>query len=112
MARLYSNENFPLPVVVQLRRAGHDVLISLEAGKANQRIPDQAVLAFAIQQGRAVITFNRRDFIRLHKANPTHNGIVVCKAGDNYTQLAKRIDLELAKHPTLQGQLVRINRAS
>jgi hypothetical protein len=26
MARLYSNENFPLPVVEELRRLGHEVL--------------------------------------------------------------------------------------
>ena len=26
MARLYANENFPLPVVNELRRLGHDVL--------------------------------------------------------------------------------------
>jgi hypothetical protein len=34
MARLYSNENFPRRVVEELRRLGHDVLISFEAGRA------------------------------------------------------------------------------
>jgi len=34
MARLYANENFPLQVVEELRRAGHDVLTTREAGKA------------------------------------------------------------------------------
>lgn len=32
MARLYANENFPLPVVEVLRRLGHDVLTAGEAG--------------------------------------------------------------------------------
>jgi hypothetical protein len=32
MARLYSNENFPLPVVHRLRTLGHDVLTIQEAG--------------------------------------------------------------------------------
>lgn len=27
MARLYADENFPLPVVEELRRLGHDVLL-------------------------------------------------------------------------------------
>lgn len=36
MARLYSNENFPLSVVEELRRLGHDVLTVLEAGKDEQ----------------------------------------------------------------------------
>ena len=60
MARLYSNENFPLPVVEELRRLGHDVLTVLEAGKAEQAISDEEVLALATQLGRAVLTLNRR----------------------------------------------------
>ena len=67
MARLYSNENFPLPVVLELRRLGHDVMTVQEAGKANQEIPDDEVLAFASVEGHAVLTINRRDFIRLHR---------------------------------------------
>ncbi len=34
MARIYANENFPLPVVEELRRLGHDVVTSLESGNA------------------------------------------------------------------------------
>ncbi len=34
MAHLYGNENFPLPVVEALRRLGHEVLTSHEAGNA------------------------------------------------------------------------------
>lgn len=45
MARLYSNENFPLRVVEELRKLGHDVLTIQETGKANQKYPDDAVLA-------------------------------------------------------------------
>jgi hypothetical protein len=48
MARFYSNENFPLLTVVKLRELGHEVVTALEAGNANQRISDEAVLAFAI----------------------------------------------------------------
>jgi hypothetical protein len=35
MARLYSNEHFPFPVVEELRRLGHDVLTIQETGQAN-----------------------------------------------------------------------------
>jgi hypothetical protein len=35
MARLYSNENFPLPAVEKLRSLGHDVLTMQAAGKAS-----------------------------------------------------------------------------
>jgi Domain of unknown function (DUF5615) len=36
MASLYADEDFPLPVVVDLRNLGHDVLTAHEAGQANQ----------------------------------------------------------------------------
>ncbi len=44
MARFYSNENFPLPVVEELRRLGHDVLTIQETGKAGQAVTDEMVL--------------------------------------------------------------------
>jgi hypothetical protein len=47
MAAIYSNENFPKRVGEKLRRLGHDVLTSYEAGQANQKIPDDQVLAYA-----------------------------------------------------------------
>ena len=70
MAHLYSNENFPLPVVEELRRLEHNVLTIQETGKANQAVPDEAVLNFATEQGRAILTINRKHFVRLHKAYP------------------------------------------
>jgi predicted nuclease of predicted toxin-antitoxin system len=54
--RLYADEQYPYPVVKCLRELGHDVLTVQEAGKANQRIPDEEVLAFATENNRAVIT--------------------------------------------------------
>jgi hypothetical protein len=66
IARLYSNENFPLPVVIALRALGHDVLTSFDAGKANDAIPDDEDLTFATTNGRAVLTHNRQ-----HESNGT-----------------------------------------
>jgi hypothetical protein len=40
VARFYSNENIALQIVAELRRLGHDVLTSFEAGKANAAVPD------------------------------------------------------------------------
>jgi hypothetical protein len=62
MTRLYANENFPLQAVEELRRLGHDVLTTQQAGKAGQAIPDLQVLAFACEEGRALLTLNRRHF--------------------------------------------------
>ena len=47
MARLFADEDFPYPVVERLRRFGHDVLTTLEAGRANQGIADPDQLVFA-----------------------------------------------------------------
>ena len=73
--RLYADENFPLPVVEELRRLGHDVLTMYEDGKANQSIPDDEVLALATEGRRSLLTTNRRHFIRLHRRGPEHGGI-------------------------------------
>ena len=42
-ARLYSNENFPLPVVELLKRFGHDAITTRDVGKDNEGIPDEDV---------------------------------------------------------------------
>jgi hypothetical protein len=47
MARLYANENFPQPAVDALHELGHDVLTTLDSGKAGQAISYEDVLAFA-----------------------------------------------------------------
>ena len=76
MARLYADEDFPLPVVEGLRRLGHDVLTVQEAGRGNQGIDDATVLADAIADQRAVLTHNHADFKRLHRQGLPHRGII------------------------------------
>ena len=112
IARLYANENFPLPVVIALRELGHDVLTTRDAGKANNAIPDEEVLRFAVGNGRAVITHNRRDFMRLHGRNPDHEGIVVCTDNPDFLALAAKVHARLQAMESLKGQLVRINRGA
>ncbi|MCY7381870.1 MAG: DUF5615 family PIN-like protein [Microcoleus sp. CAN_BIN18] len=84
MLKFYSNENFPIAMVDLLRSRGYDVLTSYEAGQANQKIPDDEVLMYAINAGRVVITENRQDFINLHSTTSNHAGIIICKADRNY----------------------------
>ncbi|KAB2648546.1 MAG: hypothetical protein DVB27_00235 [Verrucomicrobia bacterium] len=74
--RLYSNENFPLPVVEELRRLGCDVTTVLETEHAGQAWPDDEVLRYASSENRVLLTLNRKDFFRLHRAQPGHGGIV------------------------------------
>lgn len=108
---LYSNENFDQRVVLALRALGYDVLTSLAAGRANQRIPDEAVLDFAKSEGRAVITFNRLHFLRLHQTSGgQHAGIIVCSMDHQIEALAKRIDDSIQGAGTIAGQVLRVNR--
>jgi hypothetical protein len=110
MARLYANENFPLPAVLELRRLGHDVLTVGETGTAGQAIPDEAVLAFATSEERAVVTLNRKHFIRLHAKRPDHAGVVVCTFDPDFVGQAARIHEALLACLPLAGRLLRINR--
>lgn len=110
MARFYSNENFPRPVVLTLRTLGHDVLTIQETGRADQALPDEAVLEFATQENRAVRTLNRLHFIRLHQARPQHAGIVVCTFDADFTAQAERIHQAVGGRDSLAGQLIRVNR--
>lgn len=110
MARFYANENFPYAVVRQLRNLGHDVLTVAEAGNAGQRIPDDAVLAYATQIERAVLTINRRDFVRLHQQGIAHAGIVACTQDADAAGQAQRIDAAVASIATMTNVLLRIVR--
>jgi len=110
MADLYADENFPLAVVDELRKLGHDILTAQGAGQANQRIPDAAVLAFAVNLGRAVLTLNRWHFIRLHKQAGIHAGIIVCTSDEDFLALARRIDQRLINEGPLTNKLLRINK--
>jgi hypothetical protein len=112
MAKLYADEQFPKDTTVTLRSLGHDVLTVQEAGKANQRIPDDAVLAFATEQDRAVLTLNRSDFIQLHKQSSDHAGIVACTENPDFERLAIKIDEAIATLDALRGQLIRVYRDS
>ena len=110
MANLYANENFPLPVVIELRKMGHDVLTTVEAGKANQAIPDEDVLEFARLQSRAVLTINRKHFVRIHDSKKPHAGIIACTVDLDFPGQAARINELLRAAGNISGKLIRVNR--
>jgi len=108
MARFYADEDFDCPVVDKLRRLGHDVVTVQEAGRRSD--PDTAVLAYATSQQRAVLTHNRRHFIRLHGQTASHAGIVVCTRVPDAAALAQRIHQAVTARTSLDNQLLRVNR--
>ena len=110
MPRFYANENFPLPVVDELRRLGHDVLTTDEAGNAGRGVPDEDVLALAHNDRRILLTFNRRHFVRLHERGADHSGIVACTFDPAFSALAHRIHDVLEPLGDCAGRLIRVNR--
>ncbi len=112
MARFYADEQFPFQVVEWLRNLGHDVSTVQEAGNANQRIPDDQVLAFAVSQERSMLTINRIDFIRLHRRDNEHFGIVVCTNNCTQEQFAIQINETVRAEKSLRGKLIRVVRLS
>jgi hypothetical protein len=92
-----------------LRAAGHDVLTSYEAGQANQRIPDDQVLQFAMIEKRILVTENRQDFIDLHRGMADHAGIIIFKFDRDYSGKIKALTdfLREDKMP-LENRLLRV----
>ena len=106
--QLYADEDFPLTVVEELRRLGHDVLTAQEDGYQSR--PDSDVLARAHALGRSVLTHNRRHFERLDRQGALHSGIVsATQDPHHHTALAARIHAALAGRP-LGRWCIRINR--
>src|SRR5215204_4518057 len=80
MAHLLADEDFHRRATDTLVALGHDVPTAQAAGLRG--VPDPGVLAFGTADGRAVLTHNRRHFIRLHAVAQPHAGIVVCTRDD------------------------------
>ena|ERR1700735_1222896 len=77
--RLYFDRHIMTRLAITLRGRGFDVLTTEEAG--NDTASDEEQLAFATAKGRAILTFNIRDFAPLHEqsqaAERTHAGIIL-----------------------------------
>ena len=111
MARFYADEDFPLLVVKELRRLGHDVLTVREAGRAGQRVGDADVLADATSLNRAVLTHNHPDFSRLHRTGQSHSGVISCTQDpQDPVGLAHRIHSAVAPVTDLTNQFLRVTR--
>src|SRR5438309_6622484 len=85
----YADEDFALPVVIELRRLGHDVVTAPQDGLGSAA--DIDILARAHSSSRVALTHNRRHFERLHKQGHPHSGIVSCTHDDDFFALAARV---------------------
>ena len=81
-----------------------------DAGQCNQAIPDEELLAFAVADGREVLTFDRKHVIRLQSIPTDHRGILASMFDPDFSGQAERIHEAVGKLATLDGQLIRVNR--
>jgi hypothetical protein len=77
---LLLDEMFSDDVAQQLRAKGYDV-ISVVADSALTGLPDDQVLAYAVTEGRALVTANIKDFVpmdgRYRASGQSHAGLIL-----------------------------------
>jgi predicted nuclease of predicted toxin-antitoxin system len=77
---LLLDEMFSDTIAQQLRAKGHDV-ISVVAHSTLVALPDDQILAYATNEGRALVTANIKDFIpldgRYRAAGQAHPGLIL-----------------------------------
>lgn len=80
MTSLLLDEMFSGAIAEQLRAKGHDV-IAVVADPALIGLPDDQILAYATDSGRALVTANIKDFMpldaRYRAASQTHAGLIL-----------------------------------
>jgi hypothetical protein len=79
--RLFLDEDVSPLLASLLRDDGFDVLTTMDAGRAHQRMPDEDQLAYAASLGRAICTHNIRHYsplaVRWAELGREHAGIIL-----------------------------------
>ena len=105
--RLLLDEHLSPTIAEQLRKLGHDVIAVVEAGLRQQ--PDTEVMAWAVGEGRAVVTANYQDFRRIHDVHLSrgdrHFGLILVPrrfslAREGFGRLIETLDGFLSEHPS------------
>lgn len=63
--RIYTDEDIDGNLAPQLRRRGYSAVSCAEAGNANQELPDEWQLEYATRNGRAILSHNIADYVKL-----------------------------------------------
>jgi uncharacterized protein with PIN domain len=93
--RIFTDEMVHARLAAALRQRGYDVESCHEAGRANRHIADPEQLAYATEQGRAILTQNATDFYALDfawkAAGRRHAGILVYSPHLRFADLLARL---------------------
>lgn len=104
---LYTDEHIFRHLARALRARGYDAESCQEAGRASQGISDEDQLACATQAGRAILTENSGDFVRLDVAwkrgGREHAGIILTPEIDDFGEVPRRVARHLDTYsPSVQ----------
>lgn len=114
--KVYLDEDLSPSIALLLRQRGVDATSAHEVG--NSQLEDRAQLGCATREGRAIVTRNVVDFLRLARdavaTNTGHAGIVLVPAsfrGDEYQAIADAIVEDLKAYPHgLDGVVIYVKR--
>jgi hypothetical protein len=110
--KIYLDEDVHTFIAHALRLRGWDVLTTQEAQQREANDLEQ--IAFATEQGYAILSYNVRDFPRLHyelvASGTTHGGIIVATQDDPRRNLCALFNLlNTLSAEAMRGQLVYLN---
>jgi predicted nuclease of predicted toxin-antitoxin system len=107
--RLLIDSMYTPVIAEQLRRRGHDV-VSVRADPDREHLPDSAIFALALAEGRIIVTENGPDFLRIEanyrEQGQAHPGLILTtNHGFSRTRpshigrLVTALDTWLQEHP-------------
>jgi hypothetical protein len=110
--KIYLDADVHTFIAHALRLHGWDVLTTQEAQQREANDLEQ--IAFAAEQGYAILSYNVRDFPRLHyelvASGPMHGGIIVATQDDPRRNLRALFNLlNTLSAEAMRGQLVYLN---
>ena len=101
-ARLFIDEDVHGALAAALRELGYDAVTAHECGRSNRRIEDEDQLAFAVSQGRMLVSHNIGDYHILDAAwrrqDRAHCGILVGPQRLSFTELSGGVRDAIAKY--------------
>jgi hypothetical protein len=97
--RLFTDEDVDPKLAPLLRERGYDATSCHEVGRNNRRIPDHEQLLYATLQGRAILSFNARDYVPLDRrwqaSGREHAGIILSTQTNDVGELLRRVESHL-----------------
>ena len=103
--KLLLDENVPIDIIGDLKRAGHDVEHAIRNCK---QMPDDQILEYALKNKRTIISFDS-DFCKLRKRE--HYGIIKVngKIENPVTAIIELLNIIKSKHREIKNLYFQIN---